>query len=244
MQTQVLSTDIYIYIQELAKNDDRIVIINQKRNIKKTLNEYGYPFKSKEFSLRVDQFNKGSNANFIKKYLDPKTMFKFKCPEILRYIFEVRGKYNISSQCCYKLKKALLHDWQKQNHKSIVITGMRNEEGGNRERLSCVTDNGRKIHPLVVVDEKWEDEFVKHFNIKLCKLYYPPFNFKRTGCKGCPYNKYIQEDLDVMYKLLPSEYKQALYLWKPIYDEYIRIGYRLTHYPHLEGVQLNLDDLE
>ena len=32
-----------------------------------------------------------------------------------------------------------------------------------------------------------------------------------------------------------NEYKQCLHLWKPVYDEYIRIGYRLKKYPHEEG---------
>lgn len=28
-------------------------------------------------------------------------------------------------------------------------------------------------------------------------------------------------------ELLPNEYKQCWYLWQPVYDEYIRIGFRL-----------------
>ena len=47
-----------------------------------------------------------------------------------------------------------------------------------------------------------------------------------------------------MYKLLPNEYKQTISLWKPVYDEYIRIGYRLKYYPHEKGVQIKLEDLE
>ena len=233
---------IYIYIQELAKTDDRFIIVNQTRNIKQTLNTYGYPFKSKEFSLRVEQYNTGHNSNFIKKYLNPETMPKFKCPDILRYMFENRGKYNVSNKCCYKLKKDLAHKWQRANNKTVTITGMRNEEGGNRERLTCLTSNNTKFHPLVVVSEEWEEQFIEHFKIKLCKLYYPPYNFHRTGCKGCPYNLHIQDDLDVMFKLLPNEYKQCLHLWGYVYDEYIRIGYRLKQYPHIKGSQYTIED--
>lgn len=36
-----------------------------------------------------------------------------------------------------------------------------------------------------------------------------------------------------MQDILPNEYKQCLHLWKPVYDEYVRIGYkRLKEYPH------------
>jgi len=45
-----------------------------------------------------------------------------------------------------------------------------------------------------------------------------------------------------MFKLQPTQYKQCLHLWKPVYDEYIRIGYRLKYYPHEKGVQMTLED--
>lgn len=97
---------------------------------------------------------------------------------------------------------------------------------------SCViydsNNNIVKFHPLLVVDEEWEDCFLKENNIKLCNLYYPPFNFKRTGCKGCPFNLKLQEDLETMKQLLPNEYKQCEIMWKPVYDEYRRLGYRLN----------------
>lgn len=65
-------------------------------------------------------------------------------------------------------------------------------------------------------------------NIKLCKLYYPPFNFERTGCKGCPFNLHLNKDLFVMKSLLPAEEKQCEDIWKPVYEEYRRLNYRLS----------------
>ena len=107
---------------------------------------------------------------------------------------------------------------------------MRKEEGGARKKLDCVvTKNNEviKFHPLVVVSEEWEDWFIEKFNIKLCELYYPPYNFQRTGCMGCPFAIPLQKQLDVMEELLPNEKKQCEIIWKPVYDEYRRIGYRL-----------------
>ena len=98
------------------------------------------------------------------------------------------------------------------------------------------------FHPLIVCSDEFEEMYIEKNNIELCKLYSAPFNFKRTGCKCCPYSLTLQEQLDTMYKLLPNEYKQCLHLWKPVYDEYIRIGYRLKEYPHEKGVQYTLDD--
>lgn len=231
--------DMVKFVKNLAEKDNRFVILNQTRNIKETLDKYGYPFKSKEFSMRVYLFNKGSNAPFIKRYLDINNK-TYACPDIVRYIFNERGQFNISNFCCSKLKKDLLKHWQKENHKTISITGMRNEEGGQREHLGCLTNNNTMFHPLIVVDEQWEDEFIKTENIELCKLYYPPFNFKRTGCKGCPYNIFLQQDLDTMAKYLPAEKKQCELIWKPIYDEYRRIGYRLRKNGVLEQIKWDI----
>lgn len=195
------------------------------------LEEKGYPFKSKEHSLRVDQFNKGSNAKFIKKYtrqVDYKSTFI--CPKMLLYQFEEQGKYNYSNRCCYELKKKPFHLWEKENNKHIAITGMRAEEGGNRQRLGCIITSGNKVirfHPLIKVNDEWEEWFIREYNVKLCRLYYEPYNFERTGCKGCPYSLNLQEQLEIMERLLPNERKQCEYIWKPVYDEYRRIGYRL-----------------
>ena len=224
------------FVHSMAKNDDRFVIVKPTLPIKATLEKYGYPFKSKEHSMRGYQFNKGTNANYIKKYLSGYDhngkQSIFVCPKILKYQFEERGKYNYSNLCCQKLKKEPVHKWEKENHKSIALTGMRAEEGGNRARLGCIiTDSkGRlkKFHPLIKVDEQWEDWYIKERNIRLCELYYPPFSFKRTGCKGCPFSLDLANQLEVMGRLLPNERKQCEILWKPVYEEFRRIGYRLT----------------
>ena len=48
-----------------------------------------------------------------------------------------------------------------------------------------------------------------------------------TGCKCCPYSLDLQEQLDTMAMYLPSEKKQCEMIWKPVYQEYRRLGYRL-----------------
>lgn len=227
------------YVKFLSLSDSRIFIINQSRNIPVTLKLYGYPFKSKEHSDKVFEFKKGSRAPYLFKYLSNNS---FSCPNILRYQFTDCFNLNISKQCCYKLKKELAYKWQFNNNKSICITGMRRAEKGLRSKLSCLTNNNKKFHPLSILNDEFMNYFVDYFNIKLCDLYYAPYNFKRTGCKGCPFNKDLQIDLDILYKLLPNEYYQCLHLWKPVYDEYIRIGYRLKYYPHINGVQTNIFD--
>ena len=228
------------FVFGLAEKDDRFHIIKPSVAIKPMLEKEGYPFKSKEHSHKLDQYKRGlhsksnieyrdgvridENGNEVKPYLV--------CPSKLRYQFTDDFKLKVGDRCCYNLKKKPIKKWEKKNNRFIAMTGMRREEGGQRASIKgCVlTDkkgNLKKFHPLLVVSEEWEDWFVKENNIQLAELYYPPFNFKRTGCKGCPFSLDLQEQLTLMELYLPNERKQCEIIWKPVYDEYRRIGFRL-----------------
>lgn len=193
------------YVKSKAANDGRFVILNQDKNIRKTLNEYGYPFKSKLHSQKVwrgqNCLKKGKEiSDLLKKYIDPeyKSIIQ-KCPNILTYQFKEILPFNISDKCCEKLKKALFHKYEEESNRKITITGMRADEGGAREKLTCLTHNNTKFHPLIVISDEWEEEFIKRNNIQLCKLYYPPYSFDRTGCKGCPFALSLQQNLNRIY---------------------------------------------
>ena len=223
------------FVKELASIDDRFIILDPTIPIKPMLEKYGYPFKSKQHSHNLSIYQtSGELTKTTKKYLGIESKISmFKCPKQLRYQFTKDFNIKCSDQCCYKLKKEPVAKWQKKSDKSITITGMRKQEGGNRNNLTCiVTDKENKVvkfHPLSVITNEFEEWFIKKYNIKLCKLYYEPFNFDRTGCKGCPYALELQEQLDTMKRFLPNEEKQCEIIWKPIYDEYRRIGYRLKN---------------
>ena len=217
------------FVLDMAKTDDRFIILKPSQNIKAILEKFGYPFKSKEHSLKVGLYQKGSRSKSVVEYKTAND--RFACPKMLLYQYEPNFKIKLSNQCCYKLKKDPAHKWEKQNNRHIAITGMRNDEGGERANIKhcIITQNNKvvKFHPLLVVDGDWESEFIKRNNVKLCELYYPPYNFERTGCKGCPFSLTLQEQLDTMAIYLPIEKKQCEIIWKPIYDEYRRLNYRL-----------------
>lgn len=259
INTGIEYSDIVNFVKELASKDNRFVIIKPTKNIKQTLDEYGYPFKSKQHSHNVaiyqrnrelvdffvnndietsEQMPRGTKSviKYIKgirfnKKGQKYEMSNFSCPKILQYQFYKTFTLNISDLCCYKLKKEPIDKWQKENNKTITITGMRKEEGGNRTNLTCIItdkkDNVIKFHPLAVVSDLWCEWFINRYVKKLCKLYEQPFNFKRTGCKGCPFSLDLQKQLDIMELYLPKEKEQCERIWKPVYDEYRRIGFRL-----------------
>lgn len=226
--------EILRFVKYFGEQDARLEIIQPSQNIIQMLQTYGYPFKSKEHSQKVAVYQNSGMGKTVLNYLGKGTKKTFLCSEKLKYNFTPDFKLKVSDKCCFKLKKEPADKWAKEHNRSITITGIRQDEGGLRKSVtSCAVfyDNEckelHKFHPLLVVDDEWINEFVNKHNIELCKLYYPPFNFERTGCKGCPFNNDLQKQLDIMEDLFPKEKKQCEIIWKPVYDEYRRIGYRL-----------------
>jgi len=250
------------FVRERKKEDSRFVMIQPSKSIKKTLEEKGYPFKSKQFSevyhtymshqqevrelieklnaepsLKYDYnfvHNLPKNTKYvIKEYFglreDKDHIYQFQggCPNILRHMFY--ENHNISDKCCLEMKEKPIDKWSRENNKPHRILGLMQSEGGRRHDTKCKAFKGDKLsfHPLAIVTKEWEEWFIQEHDVKLCKLYYEPYNFERTGCKGCPFAPLLQEQLSTLEVYFPNEKRQCEYIWKPVYDEYRRLGYRL-----------------
>lgn len=222
------------FVFDMAKSDSRIEIIKPSVPIKKMLEQAGYPFKSKEHSYYVSVYQKnGEKAKTVQRYLYPtESRAGWGCPKVLRYQFQDSFELKLSDKCCDNLKKHPLKDWQKENDKPFSIVGIRRAEGGQRNRAKCLafTAGGRlkSFQPLSVVSDDWENWFIDEYDVRLCDIYKEPYNFKRTGCKGCPFAINLQQELDTLQEFFPNERKQCEAIWKPVYDEYRRLNYRLT----------------
>jgi 3'-phosphoadenosine 5'-phosphosulfate sulfotransferase (PAPS reductase)/FAD synthetase len=245
------------FVLELAKSDNRIEIIKPSIPIKKMLEREGYPFKSKEHSQRWREFeNGGINLKHIQRYLElykrpndtDELVKRFSCPKKIRFQFTneyIENGLKISDKCCEKLKEEPLHKYQEEHDKPYGIVGIMRDEGGRRNLAKCLAfkDKGKmNFQPLAPVTKEWEDWFIAQYNIEICDIYKPPYNFGRTGCKGCPFNVHLQRELDTLQQFFPKERKQCEIIWKPVYDEYRRIGYRLRQ-SDSEGYQRNMFDL-
>lgn len=236
INTGIEYLDMVKHVKELAKNDKRIIIYNSNVHITEMLKKYGYPFKSKLHAHKVATFQNSGYCKTIRYYIygnRPNGEKSYiKCPNKLKYQFTNLCNLKISDKCCDKLKKEVAHRYQKKNKKNIAIIGTRIEEGGaRRQHKGCtVFDKDKrlkKFKPINPCTDEWCDWFIKRYNIKLCKLYYQPYNFKRTGCAGCPFALELQDQLNIMRRLLPIDYKRSMHIWKPVYDEYRSLNYRL-----------------
>lgn len=222
------------FVFNMSKLDDRIVIIKPSVPIKPMLEKYGYPFKSKEHSLILDIYQRnGMDNKTVPRYLGTREGYgdRFRCPKILEYQFSDEFHLKVSDKCCKLMKEQPLYNWGKENNKQGRILGIMPSEGGRRMTTKCLSFRNKgkilSFHPLSVVTKEWEDWFINKYNIEICDIYKPPYNFERTGCKGCPFAIKIQEELDTLEKYFPDERKQCEIIWKPVYEEYRRLNYRL-----------------
>ena len=236
------------FVFDMAKTDDRVVIIKPSVSVKTMLEREGYPFKSKEHSKIVDIYNRhGMDCITVPRYLGERDVYggtRYSCPTILRYQFtdEFKEHLKISDKCCLRMKEEPLNRWAKENNKSCRILGIMPSEGGRRSTTKCLAfkNNGKVLsfHPLAPVTKAWEEWFIEEYNIRICDIYKEPYNFPRTGCKGCPFALNLQEELDTLERFFPEERAQCEIIWKPVYDEYRRLGYRLRK----DDGQINMFD--
>lgn len=224
------------FVFDMSKTDDRVVVIKPSVPVKQMLEMEGYPFKSKMHSSYVKKYQaNGLEYKSVRAYirLEPtlsgRPVFRG-CPKILKYQFTEENTLRISDMCCFRLKEEPLQKWQEQNNKKYSIVGIMREEGGRRFNAQCLAFSGNKLknfQPLVIITREWEDWFINTYSVDICDIYKPPYNFVRTGCKGCPFAIKLQDELDTLEKYFPNERKQCEIIWKSVYDEYRRLGYRL-----------------
>jgi 3'-phosphoadenosine 5'-phosphosulfate sulfotransferase (PAPS reductase)/FAD synthetase len=221
------------FVHENMKKDKRFIEIKPSIPLSMIFRKYGYPFKSKEHSQLVHLFQQnGHSKTTLRYYNPPENRKRFGCPKVLKYQFEEGTQLKISDKCCTKLKKEPFTKWQEENRKPYKMTGERLSEGGLRaSHKGClVIDKNsklKKFKPLNPVTSEWLEWFINEYKVQLCKLYDEPYNFKRTGCLGYPFNINLQDTLDTLEKTLPLEKKKAEAIWKEVYQEYRKLNYRL-----------------
>lgn len=221
------------FVEKMKEKDHpwELIILKPTIPIKPMLEKDGYPFKSKKHAKKLGTYQRNGMTKTTINYMNPSEDGKrFACPKSLRYQFSPDFKLKVDYKCCVNLKEKPLHDWGKENHKPYSIVGIMRDEGGARAKGKCLAFSGNKLklfQPLIPITKEWEDWFINAYNIEICDIYKPPYNFVRTGCKGCPFALHLQDELDTLEKFFPGERKQCEFIWKPVYDEYRRLGYRL-----------------
>ncbi len=234
----------FVERERVREHPWELVVLKPSVPIKQMLEKEGYPFKSKFHARAVKEWQEGHGNNVLcTEYRTRSSIWNARnCPQKLLYQFS--GEWSglkISDKCCDRLKKDPIHKWEKETGRKSAIIGIMPSEGGRRKKARCLVFRNEKLNsfqPLVPVTKAWEDWLIETYNIDISEIYKPPYNFERTGCKGCPFALHLQKELDTLEKYFPNERKQCEAIWKPVYDEYRRLGYRLKPKSKYEQMSL------
>lgn len=221
------------FVKSLAEKDERFSILPPQQNIREMLENDGYPFKSKNHAKKLHLLQNGSTAPSVLHYwkLDDSEKDKFQVPNKLEYQAKEKLPFKVSDLCCTRMKEQPLLKWAKENNRHIALIGIRQAEGGRRGNTkSCLYfkhNKLRQFYPLLPLGDNFIFDFIKNKSIEICGVYKEPYNFIRTGCKGCPFALHLQEELETIERFFPNERKQCELLFGKVYAEYRRIGFRL-----------------
>lgn len=138
------------------------------------------------------------------------------------FIMQNPPDFPISNKCCEYAKKIPAKKYIQDQYADLEITGIRKAEGGIRSAnyKTCFSNSKSKgcdtYRPLfwyTDADKKvYEDAFaVQHSRC------YTEYGMKRTGCVGCPFNKKIVEELDIIKEHEPNLYKAAVNIFGKSY---------------------------
>ena len=130
--------------------------------------------------------------------------------------------FQISNKCCQYAKKKVAEQYKKDNNCDLSITGIRKAEGGVRGAAykSCFTENldeWDEYRPIFWYSDKDKEEYKTHFNITYSDCY-EKYGLDRTGCAGCPFGKYWENELDVINQYEPKFFKAVNNIFGKSYE--------------------------
>ena len=103
----------------------------------------------------------------------------------------------------------------------LEINGVRKNEGGVRANAykSCfnTTEKYDRYRPLFWYTDNDKIIYNNTFNIVNSECY-TKYKLKRTGCCGCPYNRNLEYELEVLKQYEPKLYKATINIFNNAYS--------------------------
>lgn len=144
-----------------------------------------------------------------------------------RFLMDCPPWFSISNKCCYYAKKKVSEQYVKEHRIDLSILGVRKYEGGIRSVAydGCYTPRTSKgisvYRPLFWYRNDTKAAYQEKFHIthSLC---YTAYGMSRTGCAGCPYNRHILQELEIIEQFEPRLFQAVSSVFSDSY-EYTRL---------------------
>ncbi len=213
-------------IREFVKTKENITWIKPRRTFKKVIDQYGYPYPSKEVAKAVYQIKYSKSEKLRNKRLyGDKNGDYGKLANKWRHL--LTADFEVNSFCCYHLKKAPFIKYEKISGNHPVTGSMASESKlrkTNYIRHGC--NNIDSKHPISNPLSIWTDsdiwEYIKKYKLPYSKIY--DMGYSRTGCMFCLFGiHYEKSDLfekNRIQKLKETHPKQYKYIIEKLhYDK-------------------------
>lgn len=151
------------------------------------------------------------------------------------FLMEHPPTFKISAKCCKYAKKKTAKLYYDQNDTNVVITGMRQAEGGVRAGnfTSCYsTGSPDSYRPIWWYTQQDKIDYNREYGIKNSDCY-TKYGLKRTGCVGCPFALDLEDNLVVIERYEPKLYKVVWQVFGQSY-EYTRQYYQFRRAKEME----------
>lgn len=139
------------------------------------------------------------------------------------FLVQYPPKILISDKCCHYTKKLPSERMHKSGEYDLQIIGVRRFEGGVRSNFrNCFVTSERKgnrFMPILHFTNADKARYNELYGIENSDCY-TVYGFARTGCAGCPYNRFMLRDLNnpILQEYEPGLLKAARAVFQPAYD--------------------------
>ena len=178
----------YPEIRDFVKTFDNVEWLKPKKTFKQVIEEYGYPFISKEVSDRVQGARNylktqkmGITPNETSRYQQVMGTYTGKdgSPSpynVSKYKFFLEAPFEISAKCCNVMKKSPVHSFGRKTGRKPMTAQMASE---SRQRASQWLKNGcngfEMKSPISNPMSFWTEQdvllYIKENNLPICSVY-------------------------------------------------------------------------
>jgi 3'-phosphoadenosine 5'-phosphosulfate sulfotransferase (PAPS reductase)/FAD synthetase len=159
------------------------------------LQSHGFQWEDEDFDVLVKKYpnTKSALRRWCNMYGEGSRFNINKRKLLKEFIMDNPPTFNISAECCQSAKKAVSNQYVSDNNIDLVVTGVRKSEGGVRSVAykSCYNEADGIGHyrPLWLMTQKDKEQYIHEHDVQLSRCY-TEYGFKRTGCAGCPFDKF------------------------------------------------------
>jgi 3'-phosphoadenosine 5'-phosphosulfate sulfotransferase (PAPS reductase)/FAD synthetase len=185
----------YPEVVKFVRQTDNVTVIRPEIHIRQIIEKYGFPLISKEQSQYIRQAKHTNSEKLRNIRLYGSINGIGKIAERWKHL--IQAPFDVSEQCCDRMKKKPFHKFCKQTGMYPVIGTMASESRLRFQKwlkhgCNSFETNLIASYPLSIWTENDIWDYIRKFNLPYSPIY--DTGIKRTGCMFCGFGCHIKGD--------------------------------------------------